>query len=64
MNKDITRTECNIHRVRQLVAFDLSIQDIRQQCLDLSDTEIFLAYHAAKILNTKHPLEENNEEPG
>lgn len=52
------RTENNIQRVRHLMSFDLSIHEIRNQCLDMSNEEVFLAYQAAKILDTKHPLEE------
>ena len=59
MNNDITKTERNIHRVRHMVGFDMNIQDVRDQFADMTDAEIFLAWHAAKILNTKHPLEES-----
>ena len=59
MNNDITKPKLKIHRARHMVRFDMIVQDVRDQFTDMTDAEIFLAWHAAKILNTKHPLEES-----
>lgn len=53
------KTENNIQRIRQLMSFDLPVQHIRLRCPDMTNEEVFLAYHAAKILDTPHPLETN-----
>jgi hypothetical protein len=45
--------ETNIDRVRTLVGHGLSLQEIMTTVTDLSPTDIFLAFHAAKILDSE-----------
>lgn len=45
--------ETNIARVRTLVAHGLTLQEVISTITDMPPSEIFLAFHAAKILESK-----------
>lgn len=45
------QTEINIERVRRLIDFNMSYEEIVEQCSDLAVEDVFLAYQAALILN-------------
>lgn len=44
--------ESLINRVRVLLSYDLSVEEIVESCSDFSVEAVFLAYHAAKILDS------------
>jgi len=45
--------ETNIDRIRTLVDHGLDLQEIMTTVTDLSPTDIFLAFHAVKILDSE-----------
>lgn len=44
-----------IQRVRLLVSFGLSVEEILDNCADVPAGEVLLAWHAAKILDKETP---------
>lgn len=44
-------TEETINRVRVLVGFGMTIAEVAATCTDLSREQVWLAYHAARVID-------------